>query len=217
MLDGFESGPVTSGADGGAPAATVAVIACGALAREIHYLRRANGWDHVHMYCLDADLHNRPQLIPGKLREKIAYCRDRYASIFVAYADCGTGGGIDAVLNEEGIERLAGPHCYSFYAGEKAFTELADEEPGTFYLTDFLARHFERLIIRGLKLDRHPQLLDDFFGNYRRVVYLSQRSDGELLPAARAAADYLGLRFEHVHCGYGDLETSLKAQLIAVG
>jgi hypothetical protein len=195
---------------------SVAVIACGALSHEIQYLRTINGWDHVKLYCLDADLHNRPQLIPGKLRDKIAMVREQHQKIFVAYADCGTAGAIDAVLDEQGIERLPGAHCYSFYAGEKAFQQLADEEPGTFYLTDFLARHFDRLIIRGLKLDRYPQLRDDYFGNYRRVVYLSQRVDEPLLQAARAAARQLDLEFEHVHCGYGDLESGLKAQLIAV-
>lgn len=218
MLDGLEPPrPPVLPAEAAVSEATVAIIACGALSHEIHYLRGANNWDHVHLYCLDADLHNRPQLIPGKLKEKIDQCRDRYATIFVAYADCGTGGGIDSVLVAEGIERLQGPHCYSVYAGEQVFGALAEEEPGTFYLTDFLARHFDRLIIRGLKLDRHPELRDDIFGNYRRVVYLSQRNDGELLPAARSAANYLGLRFEHMHCGYGNLESRLQAQLIAVG
>ena len=195
----------------------MAVIACGALAHELQYLRTANGWDHVRLLCLDADLHNRPQLIPGKLREKIEQVRQQYENIFVAYADCGTAGAIDALLQEQGIERLPGAHCYSFYAGEETFTQLAEQEPGTFYLTDFLARHFERLIIRGLKLDRHPQLRDDFFGNYRRVVYLSQRADETLLRAAQDAADFLQLEFEHQHCGYGDLESGLRAQLIAFG
>lgn len=193
----------------------VLVIACGALSHEIQYLKTRNGWSHIKVQCLDADLHNRPKLIPEKLREKIHQYRDQYSNIFVAYADCGTAGGIDSLLAEEGIERLPGAHCYSFYAGEPSFTQLAEEEPGTFYLTDFLARHFERLIIRGLKLHRHPELLDDFFGNYRRVVYLSQRREADLLKAARDAAEFLGLEFEHQHCGYGDLEKGLQSQVIA--
>jgi hypothetical protein len=218
MLDGLLSsgGPDSFAAEETVPG-QVAVIACGALSHELQYLRRANGWDHVKLHCLDADLHNRPKLIPGKLRDKIDWCSERYENIFVAYADCGTGGAIDALLRERGIERLPGAHCYSFYAGEQAFLQMADEEPGTFYLTDFLARHFERLIIQGLKLDRYPQLRDDFFGNYRRVVYLSQRIDESLVQAARAAADFLELDFEHLHCGYGDLESGLREQVIAFG
>jgi hypothetical protein len=193
----------------------VLVIACGALSHEIQQLKTLNGWSHVQVQCLPADLHNRPQLIPAKLREKIHQYRDQYDSIFVAYADCGTAGEIDKVLQKEGIERLPGAHCYSFYATEQTFNQLAEDEPATFYLTDFLARHFERLIIRGLKLDLHPELLDDFFGNYQRVVYLSQRRDNELLKMAHDAADFLGLDFEHQHCGYGDLEKGLESQLIA--
>ena len=216
MLDGLYAAVNVDAENGVAAPESVAVIACGALSHEIQYLRTINGWDHVKLFCLDADLHNRPQLIPGKLRDKIASIREQHQKIFVAYADCGTAGEIDKVLDEQGIERLPGAHCYSFYAGEKAFEKLADEEPGTFYLTDFLARHFDRLIIRGLKLDRYPQLRDDYFGNYRRLVYLSQREDESLMEAARAAARRLELEFEHVHCGYGDLESGLKAQLITV-
>ena len=167
------------------------------------------------MRCLDAKLHNRPERIPYELREEISRYRSEYAKIFIAYADCGTGGAIDKVIEEEGIERLPGAHCYQFYAGADRFAELSNEEPGTFYLTDFLARHFERLIIRGLKLHLYPELLEDFFGNYRRVVYLSQRRDEGLLASAREAADFLGLEFEHLHCGYGDLEKGLESQVIA--
>lgn len=187
------------------------VIACGALAREIQELRRCNGWSHLHLKCIDARLHNRPALIPDRLREKIRRYKDEYREILVAYADCGTGGGIDAVLAEEGIERLPGPHCYQFYSGAARFSALADAEPGTFYLTDFLARHFERLVIKPLKLDQHPQLRDQYFGNYRRLTFLSQRNDTSLLDAARNAAQRLSLDFHHVHCGYGALETSLRS------
>ena len=195
--------------------APVLVIACGALSHEIQYLKTLNGWSHVKVQCLDAKLHNRPQLIPGRLREAIHKYRDQYDNIFVAYADCGTGGAIDSLLREEGIERLPGAHCYSFYAGEQVFSELAEEQPGTFFLTDFLARHFDRLIIKGLKLDLYPELLEDFFGNYERVVYLSQRNEKGLLDSARDAAAFLGLEFEHLHCGYGDLATGLEEQVLA--
>ncbi len=189
----------------------VLVIACGALAREINELRRSYGWDHLHLKCIDARLHNRPALIPERLREKIRRYKGEYDQIFVAYADCGTGGAIDAVLEEEGIERLPGAHCYQFYAGAERFAALAKKEPGTFYLTDFLAQHFERLVIGPLKLDVHPQLRDAFFGNYRRVVFLSQTDDESLLAAAKNAANRLSLEFEHVHCGYGALETNLRS------
>lgn len=193
---------------------SILVIACGALAQEITALKRASGWDHLHLVTMDAWLHNRPENIPERLREKLHRYRDRYDRIFVAYADCGTGGGIDRVLEEEGVTRLPGAHCYQFFVGSSQFDALADAEPGTFYLTDFLARHFERFVIRPLRLDSHPELRDSYFGNYRRLVYLSQQQDDELLQAARAAADRLGLAFEHRHCGFGELESGL-AEFVA--
>ena len=193
----------------------VLVIACGALAREITQLKQSHGWEHLHLQCIDARLHNRPGLIPERVREQIRKHKDTYDQIFVAYADCGTGGILDRVLEEEGVERLPGAHCYQFLAGADRFAALSDAEPGTFYLTDFLARHFERMVIQPLKLDEHPQLRDEYFGNYRRLVFLSQTTDEDLLRAARNAAERLQLEFEHVHCGYGELETSLRDQLEA--
>jgi hypothetical protein len=188
----------------------VLVIACGALAREIAALRRANDWPHFDVQCLPADLHNHPRRIPGAVRGKIRANRDRYASILVAYGDCGTGGGLDAVLADERIERLPGAHCYEFFTGSETFAALAMEEPGTFYVTDFLLRHFDRLVIRGLGLDRHPELLAQYFGNYRRLLYMAQTDVPERLAAARAAADRLGLAFAHRVTGYGELERSLR-------
>jgi hypothetical protein len=143
------------------------------------------------------------------LRSKIRKYKEDYAHIFVAYADCGTGGEIDKVLNEEAIERLPGAHCYEFFAGTAKFAALAEAEPGTFYLTDFLAEHFERFVIKPLKLDSHPELRDSYFGNYRRLVFLSQTRNERLLDAARDAAQQLELEFEHVHCGFGELDKSL--------
>lgn len=192
---------------------SVLIIACGALAREITALKRTHGWTHVHLQCLDARLHNHPSLIPERLRDRIRASRGRFDHIFAAYADCGTGGAIDRMLAEEGVERLPGAHCYQFFAGAERFDALSTSEPGTFYLTDFLARHFERLVVRPLQIDRHPELLEAYFGNYRRLVYLSQIRDESLLAAARAAAIQLGLRFEHQPCGYGELETVLQARL----
>jgi hypothetical protein len=132
---------------------------------------------------------------------------------FVLYGDCGTGGLLDAVLEEEGVPRIPGPHCYQFYAGIADFTRLTDAEPGCFFLTDYLARHFERLIIEGLGLDRHPELRDDYFGNYTKLVYLAQREDAGLRTAARAAAARLGLAYEYRLTGYGEMAGFLAAAL----
>ena len=187
----------------------VLVIACGALAVEINAIKESYGWEHMRLVCLDAWLHNRPEQIPDKLRTKIRQYKEEYSQIFVAYADCGTGGQIDRLLEEEGIERLPGAHCYEFYAGAQRFAALADAEPGTFYLTDFLALHFERFVTKPLQLDIHPELRDAYFGNYHRLVYLSQTIDEDLLVAAADAAEQLGLKFEHVHCGFGDLQAAL--------
>ena len=194
--------------------AKLLVIACGALAHEIVWLQRLNNWNQIELQCLDAELHNRPKLIPQKLRDKIQENLGQYQSIFVAYADCGTGGEIDRVLEEENIERLPGAHCYSFYATEERFSELAEQELGTFYLTDFLVEHFDRIMIKGLKLDRHPELRDQYFAHYTRVIYLSQRQDAELVNKAKVAAEFLGLGFRHLHTGYGDLDSSLQQQIL---
>jgi hypothetical protein len=184
------------------------IIACGALAHEITELRRANHWS-VDVRCLPAELHNRPEKIPGAVRDLIRASRDRYRSIFVAYGDCGTGGLLDAVLREEGIERIPGAHCYEFFATAPVFAALAEAEPGTFYLTDFLLRHFERLVIRGLGLDRHPELHATYFGNYRKLVYLAQAPGAQAQEAAQAIATRMGLQFEYRPTGYGTLGTTL--------
>jgi hypothetical protein len=186
------------------------VIGCGALAREL--VATTAGLPGVDVACLSPDLHNRPERIPDQVRARIREARaDGYERIFVAYADCGTGGLLDPVLAEEGVERLAGAHCYEFFAGRADFARMADDEPATFWLTDFLARNFERLVIRGLGIDRHPELEPMYFANYRRLVYLSQTEDPELLALARAAADRLGLAFEHRHVGLGELQASIEA------
>ena len=189
---------------------TVLVIACGALVREITELKENYGWDHLQLKCIDAKLHMRPALIPGRLRDMIRKYKNDYDEIFVAYADCGTCGGIDKVIEEEGIQRLAGAHCYQFFAGTERFAALSDAEPGTFYLTDFLAQHFDQLVTKPLKFEEHPQLRESYFGNYKKLVYLSQKNDPALVADARRAAEKLELEFEHIQVGYGELETGLK-------
>jgi hypothetical protein len=196
---------------------SVLLLACGALARELSLLLEQGGCDHVELDCLPAELHNTPAEIPGAVRARLEAARQRYDQIFVAYADCGTGGRLDALLDEYGIERLPGPHCYAFLAGEERFAALHEAEPGSFYLTDFLVRHFERLVIRGLGLDRHPELLPDYFGNYRRVVYLAQTRSPELEARARRCAERLGLAFEIQPTGLGPLARALAASHVEPG
>jgi Protein of unknown function (DUF1638) len=178
------------------------IIACGALAREIVHLQRGP-LAHIDVTCLPANLHNRPERIPAEMRRKIRESRAAYDDILCLYADCGTGGELDRVLSEESVTRIEGAHCYEFFAGANNFAAMMEEEPGTFFLTDFLVRHFDRLVIAGLGLDRFPQLRDDYFGHYRRLVYLAQFDDNELTLKAQAAAARLGLAFERRLTGLG--------------
>jgi len=187
------------------------LIACGALGREIAALRRANGWQSLDVRCLPAQLHNRPERIAPAVRAEIAANRHLYAQIFVVYADCGTGGALDAVLKEEGVERLPGAHCYEFLATPHVFAQLCEAEPGTFYLTDFLLRHFERLVVRSLGLDRHPELAAEYFRNYKKLIYLAQVETPGAIERARAIAARFGFEFEYRFTGYGELGTRLGA------
>jgi hypothetical protein len=187
------------------------LIACGALAGEIAALRRLGGWDHVELDCLPAKLHATPEAIPEAVRAKLESARDGYDRVCVAYTDCGTVGRLDEVLAEYGAVRLPGAHCYELFAGAERFAALHEAEPGTFYLTDFLARHFDRLVIQGLSLDRHPELLPHYFGNYRRVVHLAQRESPALRARARECARRLGLAFESRPVGLGPFERALAA------
>lgn len=181
------------------------MVGCGALARELLDVIAINGLRNVKVDCLPASLHNRPEMIPEAVRARLELATG-YDRVFVAYGDCGTGGRLDAVLAEFGVERLPGAHCYQFFAGVDEFTAIQDAEIGTLYLTDFLARHFDRLIWRGLGLDRWPELAEDFFGNYTRLLYLAQSDDPAREGDARKAASRLGLRFERRYVGYGDME-----------
>lgn len=195
----------------------ILLIACGALAREILAVRDANGWDNLDLTCLPAKLHNAPQHIPDAVRARIQQARrDGYKEIFIVYADCGTGGLLDNVCSEEGVSRIEGPHCYSFFDGNDAFAERTEAgEITAFYLTDFLARQFETLIWKGMGLDRHPDLLPIIFGHYEKVVYLAQTDDPELEKRARAAAERLGLAYERRDTGFGDLSAFVASAAAA--
>ena len=192
------------------PGERTLVIACGALAREIVELIRVNRWSHLAVSCLPAVWHNTPDKIPEGVRAKIRGARGDYAHILVAYGDCGTGGMLDGVLAEEGVERIDGPHCYAFYTGVEEFARRAGDDPTCFYLTDYLVRHFDRLIVQGLGLDRHPELLSDYFGNYTKLVYLAQGDTPEMRARAAAAARRLNLAFEVRVTGYGGLGDFLR-------
>jgi hypothetical protein len=183
----------------------ILVIACGALAREIAALRRMNNWAALDVRCLPAELHNRPERIAPAVRDEIRAQRSRYRTIFVAYGECGTAGKLDAVLEEAGVERIPGAHCYEFLAGARTFEELCEAEPGTFYLTDFLLRHFDRLVIRGLGLDKHPELAGEYFRHYRKLVYLAQTRAPAAIERAKQIAQRMGFEFEHRFTGYGGL------------
>ncbi|WP_103224534.1 DUF1638 domain-containing protein [Roseibium marinum] len=181
----------------------VLVIACGALAREIVAIRDINRLDHVDLTCLPAKLHNSPEKIPDEVRRVILANRDIYSDILVAYGDCGTGGLLDRVLEETGARRIEGAHCYAFFSGPDAFDRMEEDQLGTFYLTDFLARHFQTMVIEPLGLDWHPDLRDMYFAHYTRVLYLAQTDDAALEDAARRAAERLSLPFEMRRTGYG--------------
>jgi len=189
----------------------VHVIACGAIAREILAVTRINKLDHIDLHCLPAIYHSYPQKIAPALEEAIVDARTRgFDNIFIGYADCGTGGLIDRICEREGIERLSGPHCYSFFTGNEAFA-AGDDDITSFFLTDFLARQFEAFVVVPLGLDRHPELRDMYFGNYRKVVYLSQEEDPALQAKAKEAAAFLELDYEYRFTGYGDLGRELLA------
>jgi hypothetical protein len=188
---------------------TVLLIACGALAHEILALKRLNGWDHLSLTCLPANLHLYPDRIPDAVEAAVRANRDRYARVFVVYADCGTGGMLQARCAALGVEMVAGPHCYSFFEGNDAFAARAETEFTAFYLTDFLVRQFDAFVWRPMGLDRHPELRDAYFGNYTKLVYQAQTDDPALTEKARACADRLGLAFERRFTGYGDLAPAL--------
>ncbi len=187
----------------------ILIIACGALAREILHLIEVNGLTHIDLTCVPAKFHNRPEKIAPAVRAKIEQYRASYKKIYIGFAECGTGGALDKLLIEENVERLAGAHCYAFYTGQDEFAKLSEEELGTFYLTDYLARHFDVLMRQGMQLD-NPIVKEQMFCHYTRLVYLAQTRSADLDDKAEAAADYLGLAYRRIQVGYGELQEFME-------
>ena len=206
----LDDGALTTAGVAAAGRGRILLLACGALAHEIVALKRLNGWDHLDLHCLPAILHNAPERIPDAVEAAVTRHRDSYDDVFVVYADCGTGGHLQARCAALGVEMLQGPHCYSFFEGNAAFA-AHDDEVTAFYLTDFLTRQFDAFVTRPLGLDRHPELRDIYFGNYTKLVYQAQTDDPALTEKARAVAARLGLAFERRFTGYGDLARELAS------
>ena len=192
-----------------AHAGRILLVACGALAHEILALKAANGWAHMDLQCLPAKLHLWPEKIIPAVEEAVAAARGAYDTVFVVYADCGTGGLLQAACDRLGVEMVEGPHCYAFFEGTAAFAARADEEFDAFYLTDFLVRQFDAFVWKPMGLDRHPELRDMYFGNYRKLVYQAQKDDPALDAKAEDCARRLGLEYERRFTGYGDLAVTL--------
>lgn len=188
------------------------VLACGAIANEIIALREQLGVadDAMVLHCLPAELHNRPGQIAPRVDAFLTEHRHKYSRVLIGYGDCGTGGALDKVLERHEAERLPHMHCYEFFATTPVFNQIAEAEVGTYFLTDFLARHFDRLVWQGLGLDTRPDMLESYFGNYKDLVYLAQTEDPKLQDMARAAAEKLGLNYVYRQVGFGDLSAAIK-------
>ena len=195
------------------PSDKILILACGALSKEVSALIRLNGWTHLETRYLPAILHNTPEIIAEQLRFNLQSAQAKFSRIFIGYADCGTGGEIDSLLDEFGVQRLPGAHCYEFYSGNQSFAVMMDEEPGSFFLTDFLVEAFEKLVWQGMKIDRHPELLQVYFKHYKKLVYLGQTENSELQTQADEIASRLGLKYEYRYTGYGELAPALSALL----
>ncbi|RWF79589.1 MAG: DUF1638 domain-containing protein [Mesorhizobium sp.] len=188
------------------------VIACGMIAREVLAVKEQLGLDHLDLTCLPAEFHFYPDRIAPAMDKAIEKAKaDGYSNIFVGYADCGTGGLLDRVCEKHGVERMAGPHCFAFYQGMDAYAKIADDDMMSFYMTDFLCRQFDAFFMKPLGLDRHPELIKDYFGSYEKLVYIAQTDDPELDKVAEKAAKMLGLAYERRSTGYGDLTTELAS------
>jgi len=188
----------------------VLVLACGALAREILAVTKGNGFQHIDLHCLPAILHNHPERIVPAVTKAVAEYRARYDKIFLAYADCGTGGQLQVAAKNLGITMMPGPHCYAFFEGTEGFVKRSEDEFTAFYLTDFLVRQFDAFVWEPLGLDRHPELRDAYFGHYETLIYQAQTEDPALTALAKDAADRLGLTFQRRFTGYGDLQEALE-------
>lgn len=187
------------------------VIACGMIAREVLAVKELNGLDRLELTCLPAELHYYPDRIAPLMDKAISDARaEGYMHIFAGYADCGTGGMLDRVLERHGVERVAGPHCFAFYQTNAVFDAVGEDDMTSFYMTDFLCRQFDAFFMKPLGLDRHPELIKDFFGNYEKLIYLAQTNDPALDRVAEDAAKMLGLAYERRFTGYGDLAPTLR-------
>ncbi len=191
---------------------SILLLACGALAREILALRAANGWTHMDLLCLPANLHLWPDRIPDAVEKAVVEQRANYDSIFVVYADCGTGGLLQARCAQLGVEMVEGPHCYAFFEGVEEFAAKGDSEMTAFYLTDFLVRQFDAFVWKPMGFDRHPELIQMMFGNYTKLIYQAQTDDPALDAKARTCAARLGLEYERRFTGYGDLGRALAVR-----
>jgi hypothetical protein len=186
------------------------VIACGMIAREVLAVKQQLKLDHLDLTCLPAEFHFYPDRIAPAMEKAIEKAKaEGYEHIFAGYADCGTGGLLDRVLEKHGVERMAGPHCFAFYQGMDAYAKVADDDMMSFYMTDFLCRQFDAFFMKPLGLDKHPELIKDYFGNYEKLVYIAQTDDPELDKVAEKAASLLGLAYERRSTGYGDLTGEL--------
>ena len=189
------------------------LVACGALARELLAITAQFPDDVLDITCLPASWHNHPERIVPGLRRKVTALRRKGRDVAVIYGDCGTGGEIDAFLSEQKVDRIPGPHCYEMFLGPTAFEDEMERELGTFFLTDYMVRHFERIVMQGMGLRKHPQLRDMYFGNYRRVLYIAQTEDRALQDKARAAAAELDLVYEYRFTGFGDFTGWVETRL----
>ena len=193
------------------PSDKILILACGALSKEISTLIRMNGWNHLQTRYLPAKLHHSPEKIADQLRINLQSAKTKFSKIFIGYADCGAGGKLDSLLEEFKVQRLPGAHCYEFFSGKDSFAEMMDQEPGSFFLTDFLVEVFDKLVWQGLKIDRHPELLKIYFKHYKKLVYLAQVENPVLQTQADEISERLGLEYEYRFTGYGELEHSLSA------
>ena len=190
----------------------ILIIACGALSHEIIALNQLNQWDCFTVECIPARIHWAPKKIPATVREKIHACRDRFEKIYVAFGDCGTGGELDKVLAEENIERIDGPHCFSFMAGNDFFNNDHEKGKGatTLYLTDFFLKHYEKFFVPNLGYDKYPELQEMYFSNYTTLMYTAQVKNEKLEEKAQAIARQLNLDYQYHFSGYGDLATFMN-------